>query len=73
MAGYTAKGIAYGIAGVLVVVAAVKYDSAKASGLDGALKTLAAQTYGTWLLALVAVGIAAFGIYCFSQARYRKV
>jgi hypothetical protein len=73
MAGYTAKGIAYAIAGVLVVVAAVKYDPARARGLDGALKTLASQTYGTWLLALVAIGIAAFGIYCFSQARYRKV
>jgi hypothetical protein len=73
MAGYGAKGVAYAIAGVLVVVAAVKYDPAKASGLDGALKTLASQSYGTWLLAVIAVGIAAFGIFCFSQARYRKV
>jgi Domain of Unknown Function (DUF1206) len=73
MAGYTAKGVAYGIAGVLLLVAAAKYDPKQARGLDGALKTLAAQSYGTWLLAVVAVGIAAFGVYCFSQARYRKV
>jgi hypothetical protein len=73
MAGYTAKAIAYGIAGILLVVAAVKYDPDKATGLDGALKTLAAQNYGTWLLTLVALGIGAFGIFCFSQARYRKV
>jgi Domain of Unknown Function (DUF1206) len=71
--GYVAKGVAYAIAGVLVVVAAVTYDPAKSRGLDGALKTLAGQSYGTWLLMLVAAGIAAFGIYCFSQARYRKV
>jgi hypothetical protein len=57
----------------LVVAAAVTYDPAKSRGLDGALKTLAGQRFGVWLLALVAAGIAAFGIYCFSQARYRKV
>jgi hypothetical protein len=73
MAGYAAKGIAYAIAGVLVIVAAVKYDPEKASGLDGALKALAGQSYGTWLLSVIAIGIAAFGVYCFSQARYRKV
>jgi hypothetical protein len=73
MAGYTAKGIAYAIAGVLLVVAAVTYDASKARGLDGALRTLASQSYGPWALGLVALGIAAFGVYCFFQARFRKV
>jgi ribosomal protein L28 len=73
MAGYIAKGVAYGIAGVLVIVAAVTYDPDKARGLDSALKTLAAHQYGVWLLVLIAAGIAAFGVFCFSQARYRKV
>lgn len=73
VAGYSAKGVAYGIAGGLIVAAAVTYDPDKARGLDAALKLLAGQPYGPWLLALVAAGIAAFGVYCFSQARYRKV
>jgi len=73
VAGYTAKGVAYAIAGLLIVVAAVKYDPHKARGLDSALKTLAGQPYGPWLLALIALGFAAFGVYCFSQAKYRKV
>jgi hypothetical protein len=73
MAGYAAKGVAYAIAGVLVVVAAVTYDPDKARGLDAALKTLAGHPWGVWLLALIGVGIGAFGIYCFAQARYRKV
>jgi Domain of Unknown Function (DUF1206) len=73
VAGYSAKGVAYAIAGFLVVVAAVKYDPSKARGLDSALKTLAAQPFGPWLLGLIALGIAAFGVYCFSQAKYRKV
>ncbi len=71
--GYAAKGAAYAIAGVLVVVAAVKFDPDKARGMDSALKTLAGHAYGGWLLALIALGFAAFGIFCFSQAKYRKV
>jgi hypothetical protein len=73
MAGYSAKGVAYGITGVLVVIAAVKYDPSKARGLDAALKTLTGHSYGPWLLVLIALGIAAFGVFCFVQAKYRKV
>jgi hypothetical protein len=73
IAGYAAKGVAYAIAGVLVVAAAVTYDPDKARGLDAALRTLAEQSFGTWLLGAVALGIAAFGVFCFLQARYRKV
>jgi len=71
--GYSIKGLAYAITGVLVVVAAVKYDPDKARGLDAALKTLAGHSYGPWLLGLIALGLAAFGVFCFSQAKYRKV
>jgi hypothetical protein len=73
MAGYPAKGVAYGIAGILIVAAAVTYDAEKARGLDAALKELAKQSYGSWLLVLIALGIAAFGVFCFFQAKYRKV
>ncbi|WP_433826240.1 DUF1206 domain-containing protein [Actinoplanes sp. CA-015351] len=73
MAGYMAKGTAYAVAGVLIVTAAVKYDPEKARGLDAALKTLAGNSWGVWVLALIAAGIAAFGVYCIAQAKYRKI
>jgi hypothetical protein len=73
MAGYTAKGVAYAIVGILLVSAAVTYDPDKATGLDGAHKSLTGHGWGVWLLVLIALGIAAFGVYCFFQARYRKV
>ncbi|ATO13857.1 hypothetical protein CO540_08465 [Micromonospora sp. WMMA2032] len=73
MAGYAARGSVFAITGLLIVVAAVKYDPEKARGLDAALRTLRDQPYGPWLLALMALGIAAFGVYCFFQSRYRKV
>jgi hypothetical protein len=73
MAGYMAKGIAYAISGILIIAAAVTFDPDKARGLDAALKTLAGHPWGVWLLAIIGLGIAAFGIYCFAQAKYRKV
>jgi hypothetical protein len=69
-AGYPAKGVAFGLVGVLLVWAAVTFDPADASGLDGALRSLLAVPFGQWLLTLVALGIAAFGAFCFVRARY---
>lgn len=71
--GYAAKGGAYAIVGILFIVAAVKYDPSKSRGLDAALHTLAGQPFGGVLVAVVALGFAAFGVYCFAQARYRRV
>ncbi|MGY0004943.1 DUF1206 domain-containing protein [Micromonospora sp. I033] len=73
MAGYAARGAVFAVTGLLIVVAAVKYDPEKARGLDAALRTLRDQSYGPVLLALMALGIAAFGVYCFLQSRYRRV
>lgn len=73
MAGYLSRGGAFAVTGLLVVLAAVNYDPEKARGLDAALRTLRDQPFGTFLLILVALGIAAFGAYCFVQSRYRKV
>ncbi|BCJ41609.1 hypothetical protein GCM10010168_53930 [Actinoplanes ianthinogenes] len=73
MGGYMAKGVAYAIAGILFVTAAATFDPNKARGLDAALKTLAGHPWGVWLLGLIALGIAAFGVYCMAQAKYRKI
>lgn len=72
-AGYVAKGIAFGIVGLLLLDAAVSHNPAKSRGLDSALHTLVLQPFGVLLLIAVGVGFAAFGLYCFFQARYRKV
>jgi hypothetical protein len=71
--GYIGKGVAYAIAGGLLAAAAVTYDVDKARGLDSALRTLAGQPYGTFLLLLVAFGLATFGTFAVLQAKYRKV
>ncbi len=71
--GYIAKGVALGIVGVLFLVAAVQHKSGKASGLDGALRTLRDAPLGTVLLVVVGLGIAAFGVYSIARARYARV
>lgn len=71
--GSTARGLVFALTGVLVVSAAWTYDPSKASGLDGALKTLRDRPYGAVLLALAAAGLFAFGIYGLAEARFRRV
>lgn len=71
--GFIAKGIAIGLIGALVVTAAATFDPQQAAGLDQALKTLAGQPYGPFLLAAVALGLAAYGVFCFFDARYHRV
>ncbi|WP_367115269.1 DUF1206 domain-containing protein [Actinophytocola sp.] len=70
--GHIAKGVTFGIVGVLIGFAALDHDPKKAGGLDAALKTLAAQPFGTVALVVVALGLAAFGGYCFAAARAHK-
>lgn len=69
ISGYAAKGVVLAGAGVLVIVATLQADPAKATGLDAAVKTLGQAPFGKVLLVLAAVGIAAFGIYNFVRAR----
>ena len=71
--GSVAKGITIALIGVLVVIAAVRFRPEEASGLDVALKTLAAQQFGPYLLAVIAIGLAAYGVFCFFDARYHRV
>lgn len=71
--GYVAKGLVLIGVGLLVVVATVTSDPSKASGVDGAVKTLGTAPFGKFLLLLAAVGIAAYGAYGFIRARYAKM
>ena len=71
--GRIARGAALVVIGVLVVVAAVRYDPQKADGLDGALKSLVAQPFGKWLLTLIALGFIAYGLYGLAEAKLRRM
>lgn len=72
MVGTVARGLIFALAGGLVLEAAVKRDASKASGLDGALRTLATQPEGRALLLAAAAGLLVFGCYGFAEARWHK-
>jgi len=59
--------------GVFLISAARAHDPGQAVGIDGALKRLADGPFGPTLLVVVAVGLAAYGLYSIAEARYRRV
>jgi hypothetical protein len=72
-ASYLARALLYAGLAAFLVRAAWQYDPQDAVGLDGALARVAQATYGEWLLAVVAGGLLAYGLFCFMQARFREV
>jgi hypothetical protein len=73
IAGHALRAVAFAVMAVLFGVAAVRANPAWAGGIDAALKTLAAQPFGPWLLLLVALGFVAYGIYCGADAWARRI
>jgi Domain of Unknown Function (DUF1206) len=71
--GFSARGIAFAIIGVLLLVAAVHARSDEARGLGGALATLAQQPFGPWLLGIVASGLVVYGAFMVVKARYGRL
>ncbi len=69
---YAAKGVAFIVAGALFGWAAIGYDPEKAGGLDTALRTIKEQPFGSVLLTMLTLGIAAFGVYAFAWSRNAK-
>lgn len=65
--GLVAKGVSYGLVGVLAVKLAVG-DGGKATSRQGALQTLAQHTFGKVVLVLLACGLAGYAIWRFVQA-----
>jgi hypothetical protein len=71
--GYAALGVVFSITGIFLIVAAVQHNPHEAKGLDSVLRTLAQQPFGSLLLGIVALGLVAYGVYSFVEARYRQV
>jgi len=71
--GLLARCVVFGLIGAFAIKAAVEYEPQEAIGLDGALQKLSHQSYGQWLLGLTAAGLVAYALFCFADARYRRV
>jgi hypothetical protein len=71
--GHLARMVVFGLIGYGLVKAAVDYDPRRAIGLDGALSKLSHNSYGPFLLGVVAAGLIGFALYSIADARYAKI
>lgn len=71
--GYSALGVVFCIVGLFLIIAALQHNPSDAKGLDTALQVLLQQPFGPFLLAIVALGLIAYGAYSFVEARYRRI
>ncbi|MEV6259939.1 DUF1206 domain-containing protein [Streptomyces sp. NPDC051784] len=70
--GGAVRGAVFATAGGFAVAAAVQHEPGKAKGMDDTLRTFSETPAGPWLLAFIALGLAAFGLFSWANARYRK-
>jgi hypothetical protein len=66
------RAVIYGLMGIFLVQAARRFEPTEARGLGQTLAAIASQDYGLYLLALVAGGLIAFGLYVILLGRYRN-
>lgn len=71
--GFGARGVVFLITGGFLVGAALHSRASEAKGLGGALDALERQPFGWALLAIVAAGLFAFGVFSFVEALYRRI
>jgi hypothetical protein len=71
--GEIGRGLGIGFIGFFLLRAAVTYDAAEATGLDGALRRLATQTWGLVIVVLIGVGFVAYGVFCLATFTHRRL
>ncbi|MBT2774047.1 DUF1206 domain-containing protein [Halomonas sp. ISL-60] len=71
--GLVIRGLVFVIVGSFFIIAAYQIDPNEAGGMGEVFSTLRGQPYGQWLLAFVALGLFAFGLYSVLAAIYRRI
>ena len=71
--GIAARGVVFAMIGVFLVRAGMREDSGEAGGIAQSLQALGEASYGKLVLALVAFGLIAYGVYQVATARYRHM
>jgi hypothetical protein len=69
--GEIGRGIGIGLIGFFLLRAAITYDAAQATGLDGALRRLATESWGVVVVVVIGVGFAAYGLFCLATFTHR--
>ncbi|WP_191873921.1 DUF1206 domain-containing protein [Streptomyces filipinensis] len=71
VSGGVARGVVFAGAGVFAVTAAVRHRPGEAKGMDDTLRAFRDLPAGPSVLAVIALGLAAFGVFSWCCARWR--
>ena len=71
--GIAARAVVFAMIGVFLIRAAMQSDSGEAGGIGQSLRALAGADNGRIVLAAVAFGLIAYGVYQIATARYRRM
>jgi Domain of Unknown Function (DUF1206) len=71
--GEVGRGIGIGLVGFFMLRSALTYDANEATGLDGALRRLATESWGVVVVVVVGIGFAAYGIFCLATFTHRRL
>ena len=70
--GFTARGIVIGVIAFLFFKAATSSNAGKAGGTKDAFQFISEQG-GVWLMGVIAIGLAMYGVYLLASSRYRNM
>lgn len=71
--GTVARGVVFVLVGGLISLAAYQANPTQPIGMDAALATLLKLPLGIWLLAIIAIGLIAFGVYSMMSALWFRL
>jgi Domain of Unknown Function (DUF1206) len=71
--GWAARGASMALIGFFLIRSAVTYDASEAGGIDGSLRQFTQYSWGQVLVGLIAVGFAAYGLFCVISARHQRL
>jgi len=71
--GEIGRGVGIGLVGFFLLRSAITFDPNEATGLDGALRTVAQESWGVVVVAVVGLGFVAYGAFCLATFHRRRL
>ncbi|MGB3183887.1 MAG: DUF1206 domain-containing protein [Cyclobacteriaceae bacterium] len=71
--GFYSRGVILLIVGYMFIKAAIQSNPSQAGGTQEAFGWIQEQSYGPYLMGIIAIGLIGFGVWSFIQARYRTM
>lgn len=71
--GWIGRGIVTALVGFFVLRSAIRFDPDDARGFDRALREAAGTSIGSILVLVCAIGLIAYGVFCFLSHRFRSL